>query len=77
MPQARSRPAPAQDDTTQSPLRAAHPGKWLAWAQDQSRIIATGETAAEVRAAAEQAGEPQFIYDWVPPIVNRQTTELA
>jgi hypothetical protein len=69
-------PSP-QDDTAQAMIRREHAGKWLAWAEDESRIVAVGGTAEEVRTAAERAGVSRFIYDWVPPIGARQTTGLG
>lgn len=68
---------PAQDHTTQALMRQEHAGKWLAWSEDESRILAVGDTAEEIRAAAERAGHSRFIYDWVPPAESRQTTGLA
>ena len=41
-------------------------GKWIAWAQDQSEIIAEGSTFAEARAAAIGAGEPRPRLEKVP-----------
>jgi hypothetical protein len=48
-------------------MRLAHAGKWVAWTEDESRIIAVADTASELRAAAQQAGHARFIYDWIPP----------
>ncbi len=58
-------------------MRLEHAGKWLAWAEDESRIVAIGNTAEEVRDTAERAGYSQFIYDWVPPTESRQTSGTA
>ena len=79
MSKARTTPRaqPAQGDTPQAMLRREHAGKWIAWSEDESRIIAVGETAEEIRATAERAGHLRFIYDWVPPADARQTTGLG
>jgi hypothetical protein len=68
---------PPQGDTPQSLMRRDHAGKWLAWSEDESRILAIGDSAEEIRAAAERAGHLRFIYDWVPPAEARQTTGLG
>jgi hypothetical protein len=79
MPRTRTTPPtqPAQGDTPQALMRREHAGKWLAWSEDESRIVAIGDCAEEIRAAAERAGPPRFIYDWVPPAGARQTTGLG
>jgi len=59
---------------SQAMIRREHAGKWLAWAEDESRIVAVGDTAEEIRTAAGRAGISRFIYDWVPPIEARQAT---
>lgn len=41
-------------------------GKWIAWDHAMTRIIASGETLAEVIQAAEQAGEVDPLVDKVP-----------
>ncbi len=67
---------PPQDDSPQALIRREHAGKWLAWSEDETRVLAVGDSAEEVRAAAERSGHSRFIYDWVPPIESRQTTGL-
>ena len=54
-----------------------HAGKWIAWSLDEKDIIAVGETAEDVRVAAQLAGHVEFIYDWIPPADARRTTSLA
>ena len=46
-------------------------GKWLAWSQDASRIVAAGDTLDEARVAAERAGCMELVYEWVPPADER------
>jgi len=75
MPRARATTTPAQspqDRTAQGLLRLEYAGRWVAWTEDERRIIAAGATPEEVRAAAERAGHTRFIYDWVPPAHERQ-----
>ncbi len=78
MPRTRTTPPiqPAQGDTLQALMRREHAGKWLAWSEDESRILAVGDSAEEIRATAERAGHSRFLYDWVPPAESRQTTGL-
>jgi len=68
---------PPQGDSPQALMRQGHAGKWLAWSEDEKRIIAVGDTAEEVRSAAVGSGYPRFIYDWVPPAEARQVTGLG
>jgi hypothetical protein len=42
-------------------------GKWIAWSSDGLRIIAAGDSPTEARAAAEQAGVFDAMFEWVPP----------
>ena len=69
-------PQPAQVDTPQALMRREHASKWLAWLEDESRILAVGDTAQEVRTATERAGHLRFNYDWVPTAEARQATCL-
>jgi hypothetical protein len=41
-------------------------GLWIAWDQAQTKIIASGKTFAEVKRAAEKAGECDPLFDKVP-----------
>lgn len=41
-------------------------GQWIAWDHDHKKIIASGRTFAEVRAAAIASGDPDPIMDKVP-----------
>ena len=36
---------------------AEYCGRWIAWNHDRTRIVASGTTLTEARAAARQAGE--------------------
>jgi hypothetical protein len=42
-------------------------GKWIAWDHAMARIVACGESLAEVMSAATKAGEPDPVFDKVPP----------
>ena len=82
MPKARaSQSAVAGFTSSQLPLRARlrleNAGKWLAWAEDLSRLIASGEDPAAVHLAARDAGEVRAIYEWVPPLPVRQVDSNA
>lgn len=41
-------------------------GKWIAWSHDNSRIVASGDTYEDVRAAAMAANEPKAYLERVP-----------
>lgn len=47
-------------------LRQAAPGSWVAFSQDESRVVAYGKTYDEVVAAAEKTGEPDPVITGVP-----------
>jgi xanthine/CO dehydrogenase XdhC/CoxF family maturation factor len=51
-------------------LREAEPGSWLAFSQDESRVVAAGKTYDEVVEAAEKVGESD-------PVIARVPTDWA
>ena len=42
-------------------------GKWIAWSQRGTRIVASGRTFAVTRQAARDKGEVQPVFEKVPP----------
>ena len=65
---------PAADQARLLALQNAPLNKWIALSADETRIIAVGETFAEVTAAAEEAGEDDPLFmrvpeDWSPRIL--------
>jgi hypothetical protein len=42
-------------------------GKWIAWASNGTRIVASGDTLDECEAAAERAGETDPSFEKAPP----------
>jgi hypothetical protein len=51
---------------TQLNVPREYAGQWIAWTHDLTRIIASGESLAEVVQAAEQTGETDPVIDKVP-----------
>lgn len=47
-------------------LREAQPGTWVAFSQDESKVVARGRTYDEAVAAAEKAGESDPVITLVP-----------
>jgi predicted RNase H-like HicB family nuclease len=47
-------------------LREAKPGSWLAFSEDESRVVAYGSSYDEVVKAAEDAGEKEPVITRVP-----------
>jgi hypothetical protein len=47
-------------------LREAEPGSWIAFSQDESRVVGHGKTYDEVVAAAEKAGESNPVITRIP-----------
>ncbi|GAC1635570.1 MAG: hypothetical protein NVS9B14_12950 [Candidatus Acidiferrum sp.] len=47
-------------------LREAEPGSWVAFAADESRVVAKGKTYEEAVEAAEKAGESEPVITRVP-----------
>lgn len=45
-------------------------GKWVAWSHDNLRIVASGNTYDEVRAAATALGEPKAYLEKVPAALS-------
>ena len=43
-----------------------HLGKWIAWDRQASKIIASGKTFDEVRAAAKEQGEVEPLMEKLP-----------
>jgi hypothetical protein len=52
----------------QARLRLEHAGRWVAWADDFTRVVAAGDDYVSVREAASQAGVARVVYEWVPPV---------
>ena len=46
---------------------AEYSGKWVLWSRDGMRIVGVGETVEQAERTARQAGESEFIYEWIPP----------
>lgn len=49
-------------------------GKWLAWTPDGLRILAAADTAVEARAEAIRLGQPDAIFEWIPPAEELRPT---
>jgi predicted RNase H-like HicB family nuclease len=49
-------------------LREAAPGSWVAFSQDESRVVGYGKTYDEAVAAAEKSGE-------LDPVITRVPTD--
>lgn len=47
-------------------LQEAEPGSWVAFSQDESRVVAHGKTYDEAVAAAEKTGESDPVITRVP-----------
>jgi hypothetical protein len=60
------------DKPDQATVRLNHPGKWLAWTEDESTLITVSDTPEGLRTSANEAGHGRFIYDWVPPAAERE-----
>jgi hypothetical protein len=67
-----SEPRPSPGKADQANIRLTYPGKWLAWTEDESTLVAVSDSPEELRSAAMQAGHSRFIYDWVPPAGVRE-----
>ena len=49
-------------------VTAEYSGKWIAWNEAQTRIVASGETLDEAEEAAQKAGIEQPVMEKVPPL---------
>jgi len=63
--------AQEQKSKTRPVVPRQYSGQWIAWSQDGSRIVASGQTLAAARAAALAAGQREVGYEWVPPANTR------
>jgi hypothetical protein len=60
-----------------APFRRTEPvpfeycGKWIAWSNDRTKIVASGRTFREARAAAKAAGEPKAYLTKAPEATTR------
>jgi hypothetical protein len=61
----------ASELPAQARLRMEHAGRWVAWADDFSSVVAVGDDPEVVREAARQAGAPRAVLEWVPPVPVR------
>lgn len=52
-------------------LRLEHAGRWVAWFEDFSRVVAVGDDPVVVREAARRAGFEHAPLEWVPPVPLR------
>jgi hypothetical protein len=59
---------PIDEWPLQARLRLEHSGKWVAWSEDGSRIVAAADDYEAVRTAARQAGVERAICEWLPPL---------
>jgi hypothetical protein len=59
-------PAPNQFTQPQT-VGAEYGGKWIAWDEQNIRIVASGDTFDEVQHAAQSAGVEEAILEFVPP----------
>ena len=66
----KTQPSPGKPD--QANIRMEHPGKWLAWTEDETTLVAVSDSLEGLRSAAMQAGHTRFIYDCVPPAGERE-----
>ena len=55
------------DPRIPEPVGAQYGGKWIAWNNDATRIVASGETIEEVRQEALRAGFLLPGLEFVPP----------
>jgi hypothetical protein len=61
----------------QARLRLEHAGRWVAWSDDFTRIMAAGDSYEAVRDAAHQAGVERTVEEWVPPVPVRLLARAA
>jgi hypothetical protein len=56
---------PNNEDLRTSVLRT-YGGQWVAWNQEQTKVVASGRTFEEVNAAAEATGERRPLFEKIP-----------
>ncbi len=50
------------------PITKEYSGKWIAWNEQRTRIVASGETFLDAQRAAQDAGVKQPALQKVPPL---------
>ncbi len=58
----------AQPRQEPQPVTEEYSGKWIAWNEEQTRIVASGETFDEAEEAAKKAGVKRPVMEKVPPL---------
>jgi hypothetical protein len=43
-------------------------GKWITWTPDGLKIVAAGDSPSSALAAAREAGVPDALCEWIPPM---------
>jgi hypothetical protein len=66
---------PSNTPSRESNLRKRF--KWLAWNQEQTRVVGRGKTRAEARAQAEKAGETELVLENVEKTRKRYSDLYA
>jgi hypothetical protein len=49
-------------------LRHEYAEHWVAWAEDFSRVVASGDTFESVKKAVPAPLADSVIFEWIPPI---------
>jgi hypothetical protein len=58
-------------------LREAEPGSWLAFSEDESKVVAHGSSYDDVVDAAEKAGEPNPVITMIPKAWDERVFKIS
>jgi hypothetical protein len=59
---------PASELPAQARLRLEHAGQWVAWSEDFTRVVASGDSFEAMRDAVRQLGVTPTVSEWIPPV---------
>lgn len=55
----------------QARLRLEYAGRWVAWSEDRTEVVAVGDDPETVHEVVRKAGNVNVVYEWVPPVPVR------
>jgi hypothetical protein len=59
---------PASQLPAQARLRLEHAGQWVAWSEDFTRVVASGDSFEAMRDAVRRLGVMLTVSEWIPPV---------
>ena len=61
----------------QARLCLEYAGRWVAWSEDRTEVVAVGDDPETVHEMVRKAGNLKVVYEWVPPVPVRPLDHRA